>query len=120
MTIGKIYDIIYTNTGGRYIQTLTEGKTDDIPQENTERVAFAALTEELTMKSIKLMLSAIFALILGGYLIMAGSGSNGSAVAYAIGLALSLTSIVLLITGLCTKGAKSDTDRKTVLTKRKD
>lgn len=56
------------------------------------------------------MLSAIFALILGGYLIMAGSGSNGSAVAYAIGLALSLTSIVLLITGLCTKGAKSDTD----------
>ena len=52
LTIGRIYDIIYTNTDGRYIQTLTEGKTDDIPQENTERVAFATLTEEFTMKSI--------------------------------------------------------------------
>lgn len=112
MTIGKIYDIIYTNTDGREDRRHIA--------RDTERVAFAALTEELTMKSIKLMLSAIFALILGGYLIMAGSGSNGSAVAYAIGLALSLTSIVLLITGLCTKGAKSDTDRKTVSTKRKD
>lgn len=115
MTIGKIYDIIYTNTDGRYIQTLTEGKTDDIPQENTERVAFAALTEEFTMKSIKLMLSAIFLAVWGGFFITACINPSGDAntavlTIFGIGVVLSLTSIVLFIKGLCTRGAKSDTE----------
>ena len=115
LTIGKIYDIIYTNTDGRYIQTLTEGKTDDIPQENTERVAFAALTEEFTMKSIKLMLSAIFLAVWGGFFITACINPSGDAntavlTIFGIGVVLSLTSIVLFIKGLCTRGAKSDTE----------
>lgn len=115
MTIGKIYDIIYTNTDGRYIQTLTEGKTDDIPQENTERVAFAALTEELTMKSTKLLLSAIFLAVWGGFFITACINPSGQAntavlTIFGIGVVLSLTSIVLFIKGLCTRGAKSDTE----------
>ena len=115
MTIGKIYDIIYTNTDGRYIQTLTEGKTDDIPQENTERVAFAALTEELTMKSTKLLLSAIFLAVWGGFFITACINPSGDAntavlTIFGIGVVLSLTSIVLFIKGLCTRGAKSDTE----------
>ena len=115
MTIGKIYDIIYTNTNGRYIQTLTEGKTDDIPQENTERVAFAALTEDLTMKSTKLLLSAIFLAVWGGFFITACINPSGQAntavlTIFGIGVVLSLTSIVLFIKGLCTRGAKSDTE----------
>ena len=115
MTIGKIYDIIYTNTDGRYIQTLTEGKTDDIPQENTERVAFVALTEELTMKSTKLLLSAIFLAVWGGFFITACINPSGQAntavlTIFGIGVVLSLTSIVLFIKGLCTRGAKSDTE----------
>ena len=114
MTIGKIYDIIYTNTDG-YIQTLTEGKTDDIPQENTERVAFAALTEGLTMKSTKLLLSAIFLAVWGGFFITACINPSGDAntavlTIFGIGVVLSLTSIVLFIKGLCTRGAKSDTE----------
>lgn len=115
MTVGKIYDIIYTNTNGRYIQTLTEGKTDDIPQENTERVAFAALTEKFTMKSTKLLLSAIFLAVWGGFFITACINPSGQAntavlTISGIGAALSLTSIVLFIKGLCTRGAKSDTE----------
>lgn len=110
LTIGKIYDIIHTNTNGRYIQTLTEEKTDDIPQENTERVAFAALTEEFTMKSTKLLLSAIFLAVWGSAFLLAASRGGNLYTIFGIGLALSLASIVLFIKGLCTRGAKSDTE----------
>ena len=99
----------------RYIQTLTEGKTDDISQENTERVAFVALTEEFTMKSTKLLLSAIFLAVWGGFFITACINPSGDAntavlTIFGIGVVLSLTSIVLFIKGLCTRGAKSDTE----------
>ena len=110
LTIGEIYDIIYTNTGGRYIQTLTEEKTDDIPQENTGRVAFVALTEEFTMKSTKLLLSAIFLAVWGSAFLLAASRGGNLYTISGIGAALSLTSIVLFIKGLCTRGAKSDTE----------
>ena len=52
----------------RYIQTLTERKPADISQESTECVAFAALTEGLTMRSIKLICIAIFLLVLGCFM----------------------------------------------------
>lgn len=99
----------------RYIQTLTEGKTDDISQEDTERVAFAALTGKFTMKSIKLLLSAIFLAVWGGFFITACINPSGQAntavlTIFGIGVVLSLTSIVLFIKGLCTRGAKSDTE----------
>lgn len=67
------------------------------------------------MKSIKLMLSAIFLAVWGGFFVTACINPSGQAntavfTVFGIGVALSLASIVLFIKGLRTKGAKSDTE----------
>ena len=67
------------------------------------------------MKSTKLLLSAIFLAVWGGFFITACINPSGQAntavlTIFGIGVALSLASIVLFITGLRTKGAKSDTE----------
>lgn len=69
------------------------------------------------MKSIKVMLSAIFLAVWGGFFITACINPDGQAntavfTVFGIGVALSLASIVLFITGLCTKGAKPDTEAR--------
>ena len=66
--------------------------------------------EGLTMKSTKLLLSAIFLAVWGSAFLLAASRGGNLYTIFGIGVVLSLTSIVLLITGLCTKGAKSDTE----------
>ena len=70
--------------------------------------------EGLTMKSTKLLLSAIFLAVWGGFFITACINPSGQAntavlTIFGIGVVLSLASIVLFIKGLCTRGAKSDT-----------
>ena len=62
------------------------------------------------MKSTKLLLSAIFLAVWGGFLLLASSRGGNLYIMFGIGIALSLASIVLFIKGLRTKGAKSDTE----------
>lgn len=64
------------------------------------------------MKSNKLMLSAIFLTVWGGFLLLASSRGGNLYIMFGIGVALSLASIVLFIKGLCTKGAKPDTEAR--------
>ena len=66
--------------------------------------------EGLTMKSTKLLLSAIFLAVWGSAFLLAASRGGNLYTIFGIGVVLSLTSIVLFIKGLCTKGAKSDTE----------
>lgn len=62
------------------------------------------------MKSTKLLLSAIFLAVWGSAFLLAASRGGNLYTIFGIGVALSLTSIVLFIKGLCTRGAKSDTE----------
>lgn len=66
--------------------------------------------EGLTMKSTKLLLSAIFLAVWGSAFLLAASRGGNLYTISGIGAALSLASIVLFIKGLCTRGAKSDTE----------